>query len=251
MNLIVTLWNCWGTLQGGTGGTVLESWTGVCCRLWSWEVLPDRATFDSHNEDTVSAHQCLRSKLSWHKEKLQWIAWCNWLNFTIREVQHFLPIWLLGSNPRKIKDGYIFMDKQIGNSLLCVSCVAIQDGHFSCCLHSLCRWERLYLLIRRNVTTFVPCHEIYCLESALLSSVPFQSFAGISFASITILSYTVTPQSFFSFSREFGLKGLCCHTTVHGPISCAGTTLWPSWKPGWSKITLQNWKALFLRKRYF
>lgn len=75
------------------------------------------------------------------------------------------------------------MNKQIGRSLQCVPCVAIQDGHFS--LQSLCGWETLPFDQEK-------CHNLCSrsLRSAVLnqqSSVALQSFAEISFVSLTVL----------------------------------------------------------------
>lgn len=113
-----------------------------------------------------------------------------WLSFTTKEVRHFLPIWLLGSNPKKIKHGYIFM-KGFAHCFLCSLCCS-------------CRVVTWASASRARVDERLPfgqekCHNRFSMswnQHSQLSSAPFQSHAGLSFAPLTILRYTVTPQSF-------------------------------------------------------
>lgn len=171
-----------------------------------------------------------------------------WLSFTIKEVQRFLPIWLLGSNPKKIKHGYIFMKGFAPTSRWEIHCCM-----FLMLLFRVVAWTAASrVCVDEKESTFwsreMSEPSFHVIRSTWVSSTLLCAISELCWDFICLLNYSALycNSTGLYFSHESGLKGLCCHTAVHGPISCAGTT--PSWKSGWCKITLPNGTKLWLRR---
>lgn len=205
--------------------------------LWSYETLLDTVTLDPHTRTAVSADYGLRSKF-WYKGNLQ----NGYLNVLIKlyyKVQHFLPIWLLGSNPKKIKHRYIFMKGFSPTSGQKTHCCIFLMPHFRAivwtlpsrvCVHEKdsAFWSKEMSWPSLHITTStILLNQLY---------IQFQNCQNFIF----LVNYSAVYWNFtvLSFSHESGLKGLCYHTAVHRPICCAWHNFITIVKARMLKITL-------------